>query len=177
MGNNRKSINKTLALGVLASTGFCLSSQVVAEANTLSRSSSRVSSISRVSSVGSSISSVRRPMTSGTLTRLQLQDLNQRVLNIETEKIMESQRTKHPFNKAVMVSGVVSSAALVGGIVGGLIQQVKFRDLAERQSYKDQLVQEDLVQKRNEFEEKEIPEAEQYIIDYYKENFGIDITQ
>ena len=66
---------------------------------------------------------------------------------------------------------------MVAGVVGGVIQQAKFIEFSSEQAKIDQTVQEDLTDKRYHFQEVEVPEAEQYIIDYYKENFGIDITK
>lgn len=135
--------------------------------NRTSSTSSRISTGSRISTAPS-----RLPSTSSNLT-----SLSQRLQVLENQREIEIQKSQHPLTKTLIVSGLVSSGALVAGVVGGLIQQSGFRDLQKQQAEIDQDVQEDLTNKRYYFQEKEIPEAEQTIIDYYKENYGIDITQ
>lgn len=176
MKKNVKRMSNVFALSALASVGLGFGSDIahasgvgravgsMRNMNTVSNTLRRGSTISNISSTGGSI-------------RPNLSDLNQRLSNLEHQRATENARNKHPFNKAVMIAGVTSSATLVAGLVGGIIQQFNFRDLAEKQAARDQLVQEDLTKKRREFEDNEVKEAEQYIIDYYDKNFGIDITK
>ncbi len=151
-------------------TGVNLNRSIGGRNSLPNRTSSTSSSISTGSRISTSPS--RLPSTSSNLT-----SLSQRLLTLENQRELEIQKSQHPLTKTLIVSGLVSSGALVAGVVGGLIQQSGFRDLQKQQAEIDQSVQEDLANKRYYFQEKEIPEAEQTIIDYYKENYGIDITQ
>lgn len=184
---------KVIALSTLAS--FCITAPFIcsnceANASLVSRVGSSVrnlgsslrgtSSIRRTSTIG-----VQRIQTTSGLntstnrlsTSSQLSALNQRLNDLEAQRSLEAQRNNHTFNKAIMASGLISSAAIVAGVVGGVVQQAKFIEAASQQAQIDQMVQEDLTDKRYHFQEVEVPEAEQYIIDYYRNNFGIDITK
>lgn len=181
---------KVIALSTLAS--FCITTPFIcsdneASASMLARAGSSASrslgsSLGRISVGRASTTSLRRASTTSGLNsnnRLStgsLSALNQRLTNLETQRNLEVQKNNHKFNKAIIVSGLISSAAMVAGVVGGVIQQAKFIEFSSEQAKIDQTVQEDLTDKRYHFQEVEVPEAEQYIIDYYKENFGIDIT-
>lgn len=112
-----------------------------------------------------------------TLNTPKMPTLNERITNLEIAKDLENQRNNHGFNKAIVASGLVSSAALVAGVVGGIIQQSKFTKLAQEQAEKDQKIQQDLTVRRKYFQNKEVPEAEKEIIAYYKKNYGIDISK
>ena len=103
--------------------------------------------------------------------------LSQRLSSLENHLQIEQQRGNHPFNKLVMVSGVLGSSMVVVGTVAGIVQQKNFMSLTEEQARTDQAVQADLNNKRDHFNNVEIPEAEKTIIEYYKTNYGIDITQ
>lgn len=184
---------KVIALSTLAS--FCITAPFIcsdneASASMLARAGSSVSrslrsglsgtTVRRTSSTGlrrTSTSSALNTSTNRITTGGQLSSLTQRINDLEAQKNLEAQRNSHPFNKAVMISGLISSAAIVAGVIGGVVQQSKFIDFSNQQAQADQMVQEDLTQKRYHFQEVEVPEAEQYIIDYYKDNFGIDITK
>ena len=182
---------KVIALSTLAS--FCITTPLIcsgdeASASMLARAGSSASrslgsSLGRISVGRASTTSLRRASTTSGLNsnnRLStgsLSALNQRLTNLETQRNLEVQKNNHKFNKAIIVSGLISSAAMVAGVVGGVIQQAKFIEFSSEQAKIDQTVQEDLTDKRYHFQEVEVPEAEQYIIDYYKENFGIDITK
>ena len=181
---------KVIALSTLAS--FCITTPLICSgdevsASMLARAGSSASrslgsSLGRISVGRASTTSLRRASTTSGLNsnnRLStgsLSALNQRLTNLETQRNLEVQKNNHKFNKAIIVSGLISSAAMVAGVVGGVIQQAKFIEFSSEQAKIDQTVQEDLTDKRYHFQEVEVPEAEQYIIDYYKENFGIDIT-
>ena len=181
---------KVIALSTLAS--FCITTPFIcsdneASASMLARAGSNASRSLRSSLGGTSVgrdstTSLRRASTTSGLNsnnRLStgsLSALNQRLTNLETQRSLEVQKNNHMFNKVIMVSGLISSAAIVAGVIGGVVQQSKFIDFSNQQAQADQMVQEDLTDKRYHFQEVEVPEAEQYIIDYYKENFGIDIT-
>lgn len=190
--------NKVISLGTLAS--LCVTMPCVYSGDRASASMGRVGSVvsratssnlnrniggrntltNKTSSISSSISTGSRISTSPSRlpsTSSNLTSLSQRLLTLENQRELEIQKSQHPLTKTLIVSGLVSSGALVAGVVGGLIQQSGFRDLQKQQAEIDQSVQEDLTNKRYYFQEKEIPEAEQTIIDYYKENYGIDITQ
>ena len=182
---------KVIALSTLAS--FCITTPLICSgdevsASMLARAGSSASrslgsSLDRISVGRASTTSLRRASTTSGLNsnnRLStgsLSALNQRLTNLETQRNLEVQKNNHKFNKAIIVSGLISSAAMVAGVVGGVIQQAKFIEFSSEQAKIDQTVQEDLTDKRYHFQEVEVPEAEQYIIDYYKENFGIDITK
>ena len=182
---------KVIALSTLAS--FCITTPLIcsgdeASASMLARAGSSASrslgsSLGRISVGRASTTSLRRASTTSGLNsnnRLStgsLSALNQRLTNLETQRNLEVQKNNHKFNKAIIFSGPISSAAMVAGVVGGVIQQAKFIEFSSEQAKIDQTVQEDLTDKRYHFQEVEVPEAEQYIIDYYKENFGIDITK
>lgn len=177
---------KVIALSTLAS--FCITTPLIysndeASASMLARAGSSVSrSLRNGTNVRrNSSTSLRRTSTTSVLntstSRISTSALNQRLTDLETQRNLEVQRNNHTFNKVVMVSGLVSSAAMVAGVVGGVIQQAKFIEFSSEQAKTDQMVQEDLTDKRYHFQEVEVPEAEQYIIDYYKDNFGIDITK
>lgn len=182
---------KVIALSTLAS--FCITTPLICSgdevsASMLARAGSSASrslgsSLGRISVGRASTTSLRRASTTSGLNsnnRLStgsLSALNQRLTNLETQRNLEVQKNNHKFNKAIIVSGLISSAAMVAGVVGGVIQQAKFIEFSSEQAKIDQTVQEDLTDKRYHFQEVEVPEAEQYIIDYYKENFGIDITK
>ena len=182
---------KVIALSTLAS--FCITTPLICSgdevsASMLARAGSSASrslgsSLGRISVGRASTTSLRRASTTSGLNsnnRLStgsLSALNQRLTNLETQRSLEVQKNNHMFNKVIMVSGLISSAAMVAGVVGGVIQQAKFIEFSSEQAKIDQTVQEDLTDKRYHFQEVEVPEAEQYIIDYYKENFGIDITK
>lgn len=182
---------KVIALSTLAS--FCITTPLICSgdevsASMLARAGSSASrslgsSLGRISVGRASTTSLRRVSTTSGLNsnnRLStgsLSALNQRLTNLETQRNLEVQKNNHKFNKAIIVSGLISSAAMVAGVVGGVIQQAKFIEFSSEQAKIDQTVQEDLTDKRYHFQEVEVPEAEQYIIDYYKENFGIDITK
>ena len=182
---------KVIALSTLAS--FCITTPLIcsgdeASASMLARAGSSASrslgsSLGRISVGRASTTSLRRASTTSGLNsnnRLStgsLSALNQRLTNLETQRNLKKKKNNHKFNKAIIVSGLISSAAMVAGVVGGVIQQAKFIEFSSEQAKIDQTVQEDLTDKRYHFQEVEVPEAEQYIIDYYKENFGIDITK
>ena len=182
---------KVIALSTLAS--FCITTPFIcsdneASASMLARAGSNASRSLRSSLGGTSVgrastTSLRRASTTSGLNsnnRIStgsLSALNQRLTNLETQRSLEVQKNNHMFHKVIMVSGLISSAAMVAGVVGGVIQQAKFIEFSSEQAKIDQKVQEDLTDKRYHFQEVEVPEAEQYIIDYYKENFGIDITK
>lgn len=183
---------KVIALSTLAS--FCIATPFIhsnneASASMLVRAGSSMGrslggSLRRMSSSKSSTISSRRTSSASSLnlsnrlsTGSQLSALNQRLTNLETQRNLEVQRNNNKFNKAIMVSGFISTAAMVAGVVGGVVQQANFISFSSKQANTDQMVQEDLTDRRNYFQEIEVPEAEKYIIDYYKENFGIDITK
>lgn len=184
---------KVIALSTLAS--FCITTPLIysndeASASMLARAGSSASRSLRSSLGGTTVrrtstTSLRRVSTTSGLNtstnRLsagsQLSALNQRLNDLETQRSLEVQRNNHGFNKAIMVSGLIASASMVAGVVGGVAQQAKFIEFSSQQAKTDQMVQEDLNDKRYHFQEVEVPEAEQYIIDYYKDNFGIDITK
>ena len=182
---------KVIALSTLAS--FCITTPLICSGDEVSASMLARAGSSASRSLGSSLgrifvgrastTSLRRASTTSGLNsnnRLStgsLSALNQRLTNLETQRSLEVQKNNHMFNKVIMVSGLISSAAMVAGVVGGVIQQAKFIEFSSEQAKIDQKVQEDLTDKRYHFQEVEVPEAEQYIIDYYKENFGIDITK
>lgn len=107
----------------------------------------------------------------------QITALNSRLTNLETQRNLEISKNNSTFNKAVMISGLVSSAAIVAGVIGGVVQQAKFIGLSRTQTETDQKIQQDLSNLRYSFQEQDIPEAEKTIINYYKENYGVDITQ
>lgn len=197
---NSKS-KKYISLALL--TSFCATAPLVLNNNQANAMIGRVggavrsatSSIRRSSSTGSIISRTSRSSVSSNATtgsklptakgsgilasniNSRLNDLSNKVENIEISRNLENQRNNHMLNKTIVASGLISSAALVAGVVGGIIQQSKFTQLAQEQAKKDQAVQEDLNLRRKYFQNKEVPEAEQYIIDYYRENYGIDITK
>ena len=201
MGNKLKfkiERNKAISLGTLAS--LCVTMPCVYSGDRASAIMGRVGSVvsratrsnlnrniggrntlpNRTSSISSSISTGSRISTAPSRlpsTSQNLASLSQRLQTLENQRELEIQKSQHPLNKTLIVTGLVSSGALVAGVVGGLIQQTGFRDLQKQQAEIDQSVQEDLTNKRYYFQEKEIPEAEQTIIDYFKENYGIDITQ
>lgn len=184
---------KVIALSTLAS--FCITAPLIysndeASASMLARAGSSASRSLRSSLGGTSVrrtsaTGLRRTSTTSGLNTStnrislnnQLSALNQRLDNLETQKSLEVQRSNHTFNKVVMASGFVASAAMVAGVIGGVVQQSNFIKFSSDQAKADQMVQEDLNDKRYHFQEVEVPEAEQYIIDYYKDNFGIDITK
>ncbi len=172
--------SKLKVLGILSTAGAFLGSSTLVFANPLGRTSS----LSRTSSIRSSVSSRGLSRAGSNIstslkvsTGSQLDMLNARIKSLENARDIEQQRANHPFNKAVVASGILSSGMLVAGVVGGIAQQLKFKDLADEQAKTDQQVQEDLTNKRYYFQEVEVKEAEQYIIDYYKNNYGIDITK
>ena len=182
MGNVCKfKLNKNKSMLTFALINICVLSGSLVSAN--------ASIIRRVSSVASSIGNVTNRSqhvrrVSSSLSRssqlnstLDINNLNQRLTEIETQRTVEQQRPNHPFNKLVAASGVLSGAMLVTGVVGGIAQQAKFREMVNEQAYESEQVQKDLTEKRDHFQNVEIPEAEDYIINYYKENYGIDITQ
>ena len=103
--------------------------------------------------------------------------LAERVGQIEATQLAEIARNKHPVNKAVAGLGILGSTVMVVGTVAGLIQQVGFMNQATHQQLEQQRVQNELDKLRDEFNRLEIPQAEQEIIDYYKNNYGIDITK
>lgn len=177
---NKISFKNKVSIGLVALAGICFTTSIGCDkANAmvggLRNGLSRVGSIRRAAGN----SGLRRASTSNlrSSTQTQLSAINQRLSNLESHREIEINRNNSKFNKAVMISGVVSSASIVAGVIGGIIQQSKFIGLSSEQSQLDQKVQEDLSNKRYNLQEKEIPEAEKYIIDYYKENFGIDITK
>ena len=146
------------------------------------RNSIRRSSTSSIASRSSRINTVRSGsstsnLVSSSVGNSKLNELSQKVQILEANRDLEIQKNNHKLNKAIVVSGLISSGALVAGVVGGIIQQSKFTKLSQEQAEKDQDVQEDLNVRKKYFQNKEIPEAEQYIIDYYKENYGIDISK
>ena len=182
---------KVIALSTLAS--FCITTPLICSGDEVSASMLARAGSSASRSLGSSLrgttvrrtstTSLRRASTTSGLNsnnRLStgsLSALNQRLTDLEIQRNLETQKNNHTFNKVVMTSGLISSAAMVAGVVGGVVQQAKFIEFSSEQAKIDQKVQEDLTDKRYHFQEVEVPEAEQYIIDYYKENFGIDITK
>ena len=182
---------KVIALSTLAS--FCITTPLICSGDEVSASMLARAGSSASRSLGSSLrvttvrrtstTSLRRASTTSGLNsnnRLStgsLSALNQRLTDLEIQRNLETQKNNHTFNKVVMTSGLISSAAMVAGVVGGVVQQAKFIEFSSEQAKIDQTVQEDLTDKRYHFQEVEVPEAEQYIIDYYKENFGIDITK
>lgn len=184
---------KVIALSTLAS--FCITTPLICSGDEASASMLARAGSSASRSLGSSLrgttvrrtsntSSRRLSTTSGLNTstnRLstgsQLSALNQRLTDLEIQRNLETQKNNHTFNKVVMTSGLISSAAIVAGVIGGVVQQSKFIDFSNQQAQADQMVQEDLTEKRYYFQEVEVPRAEEYIINYYKENFGIDITK
>lgn len=182
MGNVCKfKLNKNKSMLTFALINICVlsGSLVSANASIIRRAPSVVSSIAsamnrsqNVRRVSSSLSTSSRLNPTSTINTL-----NQRLTEIETQRTIEQQRPNHPFNKVVAASGVVSGAMLVAGVVGGIVQQAKFREMVNEQAYESEQVQKDLTEKRDHFQNVEIPEAEDYIINYYKENYGIDITQ
>lgn len=171
---------KSFSIGLATLAGICFTTSIG-----YNRASAMVnglrSSINRIGSIRGAVgnSGLRRASTSNLSQPVstQLSALNQRLSNLETYRDAETARNNSRFNKAIMISGVVSSASIVAGVIGGIIQQSKFIGLSSEQSQLDQKVQEDLSNKRYYLQEKEIPEAEKYIINYYKENYGIDITK
>lgn len=102
--------------------------------------------------------------------------LSRRLNALERNLQIEDQRRNHPLNKVIVASGLVSGAMLITGVVSGIIQQTRIMELNEKQVERDQKLQKDLSNMRDVFNNKEVPEAEKHIIDYYKDNFGIDIT-
>ncbi len=131
----------------------------------------------RLSTVSSSAGVNDTGGTQGTSSTQAINSLNQRLATLEESTILESQRANHLFTKAVVASGLVASGAMVAGVIGGVLQQSKFIEYTKEQAQMDQEVQENITNMRNHFQKTEVPEAEQYIIDYYKQNFGMDITK
>lgn len=151
--------------------------------NTLGSAARRLSTASRITSNvnttnqnSSSSPTIVRTNSVSNSTNQNLTSLSQRLDVLEANQMIDIQRANHPFNKAVMTSGLIASAAMVAGVVGGIVQQSKFTQFTKEQTEKDQEVQEDLNNMKNHFQKNEVPEAEQYIIDYYQENFGVDIS-
>lgn len=179
---------KIIALSTLVA--FCSTPLI------LNHKKANASMISRVGSVASKASkTIRgtypttsrlrtgslRSTTSSNLSTSHLSNnlsmLQRKVNELEQQRSLEAQRGNHPLSKVVVGSGLVSGAMLVAGVVGGVIQQSKFMDLNKQQADKDQQVQQNLTSMRDIFNNKEVPEAEKHIINYYKDNFGIDITK
>lgn len=177
---NKMNFKNKVSIGLVALAGICFTTSIGCDKASAMVAGLR-NSLSRTSSIRSAVGSsgLRRSSTYnlGNSTQQQLSALNQRLSNLESHREMETRKNNSGFNRAVMISGVVSSASIVAGVIGGIIQQSKFIGLSSEQSQLDQKVQEDLSNKRYNLQEKEIPEAERYIIDYYKENYGIDITK
>lgn len=189
-------LSSVFATSVLTGVGQSASASIVSRVGSAMRNSVRsVSSLSRSSSFSSS-SSVRpvsisqrisnletnqavenrRAGLSSAFTLSRLSELSQRIGDLEQARDLERQKNASPLNRAVMVSGLVGSAAMVAGVVGGIIQQKKMMGLASEQSSIDQRAQKDLNDKRQTLQDKEIPEAVQDIIDYYKDHYGIQLT-
>lgn len=144
---------------------------------------STASSLSRNSSIRSSSSSSSRASSNlpprgatAPTVNMRLETITQRVSSLEQSRNIENQKSKSPLSKAVLVSGLVGSAAMVSGIVGSIIQQAKMTELISEQSRVDQKAQQDLNNKRQVLQDKEIPEAVQDIIKYYKDHYGIELT-
>ena len=162
--------------GVRATSSSLLGSRVSSQGNIVNNSR-RLSASSRGSLVSSNNGGQdNRPVVRTGGVSGSANSLASRVEALETQQKIEAGRADHPFNKAVVASGLVASAAMVAGVVGGIIQQSKFTQFTKDQTEKDQKVQEDINAMKQVFQKKEFPEAEQYIIDYYKKNYGIDIT-
>ncbi len=183
MGNVCKfKLNKNKSMLTFALINICVlsGSLVSANASIIRRVSSVASSIGNVTNRSQNVRRVSSPLSRSSQlnSTLDINNLNQRLTEIETQRTVEQQRPNHPFNKLVAnSSGVLSGAMLVTGVVGGIVQQAKFREMVNEQAYESEQVQKDLTEKRDHFQNVEIPEAEDYIINYYKENYGIDITQ
>lgn len=171
-----------VSVGLVALAGVCFTTSIgcyraSAMVNGLRSGASRAASISSSLSSGLRRASSASSLGGGAVGSIRLSTLNQRLSNLESQRQAEITKNKSAFNKAIMISGVVSSASIVAGVIGGIIQQSKFIGLSSDQSRLDQKVQEDLSSMRYTLQEKEIPEAENHIINYYKENYGIDITK
>lgn len=151
--------------------------------NNAATSATRLSTLggSQINGHGSSINNRRNSTSSMSSVSVAgsstANNLSQRLGALEHNLEIENQRKNHILNKVVVASGLVSGAMLITGVVGGIIQQARMMDLNKEQAEKDQKLQSDLTNMREVFNKKEIPEAEKHIIDYYKENFGIDITK
>lgn len=151
--------------------------------NNAATSATRLSTLggSQINGHGSSINNRRNSTSSMSSVSVAgsstANNLSQRLGVLEHNLEIENQRKNHILNKVVVASGLVSGAMLITGVVGGIIQQARMMDLNKEQAEKDQKLQSDLTNMREVFNKKEIPEAEKHIIDYYKENFGIDITK
>lgn len=171
MGNVCKfKLNKRNSIALLSLSNLCVLSASMVNANAM---------IGRVGNAASSLirtqiqQSARRMSTLSTTSI----SLNQRVTALEQQRTIESQKQNHPFNKAIAVGSVFSGAMLVAGVVGGILQTAAFRDMSNRHAKQNEQVQKHLTEKRDEFQNIEVPEAENYIINYYKDNYGIDITK
>lgn len=184
MGNVCKfKLSKKKLTATLALVNLCVlsGSLVSANASMVRRMPSVASSVRNVVSATRPQNNVRRPSSSlSTSSRISvtggINNLNQRLTVLESQRVIEDQRSNHVFNKVVAASGILSGAMLVAGVVGGIAQQASFRAMVNDQAYESEQVQKDLNEKRDHFQEVEVPEAEDYIINYYKENYGIDIT-
>lgn len=176
---NKISFKNKVSVGLVALAGICFTTSIGCYRASAAINGLR-SGIRRAGSITSSLSNgLRRSASVSSLrsTGGPLSALNQRLSNLESQRNTEMIKNRSWFNKAIMASGVISSASIVAGVIGGIVQQSKFIGLSNEQSKLDQKVQEDLSNKRYTLQEKEIPEAERYIIDYYKENYGVDITK
>lgn len=171
-----------VSVGLVALAGVCFTTSIgcyraSAMVNGLRSGVSRAASMNSTLSNGLRRASSASSLGGGAGQSIRLSALNQRLNNLETQRQAEISKNKSIFNKAIMISGVISSASIVAGVIGGIIQQSKFIGLSSDQSRLDQKVQEDLNNMRYTLQEKEIPEAEKHIIDYYKEHYGLDITK
>lgn len=104
-----------------------------------------------------------------------LTSLENQVHSMQVQAIADGKKASSTFNKAVLVSGVVSSAAMVAGVVGGVIQQSNFISLTNQQNADEAAMQKEIQELTAHYTDVEIKEAEDYIAKFYMDNYGIDL--
>lgn len=173
MGNVCKfKLNKRNSIAILSLANLCVLSASMVNANAvIGRASSAASSLVRTQVTRA------RSVSSTLQSGVSVNSLNQRLTNLEQQRTIESQKQNHPFNKAITAASVFSGGMLVIGVVGGILQTAAFREMSNRHAKQNEQTQKHLTEKRDEFQNVEVPEAENYIINYYKDNYGIDITK
>lgn len=180
-------VGQSASASIVGRVGSAMRNSMRSVNSAISRSSSLRSvgsRASRVQSISGSISGVVQGGASGSgggsrngsIVGGSLSNINQRLQELEQARSLEQQKNASPLSKAILASGLIGSAAMVAGVVGGIVQQRKMMGLSSEQSKADQQAQKDLNEKKQILQEKEIPEAVQEIIDYYRDHYGIQLT-